>query len=135
MSSSARAWQSLPSVPGRSSSRMLNSLVIGMTVPSFYCTSGTGWEGPARRKDSAILRRLESDRNGCRRGVEGRGGRRGGRGTVRWPESCVQARPPKASPKKSQEEERRFYKELIGRCTTPLPRFAKPLVAAYRRYF
>jgi len=67
--------------------------------------------------------------------VEGRGGRRGGRGTVRWPESCVQARPPKASPKKSQEEERRFYKELIGRCTTPLPRFAKPLVAAYRRYF
>src|SRR6266513_936338 len=36
MSSSARAWQSLPSVPGRSSSRMVNSLVIGMMGPSFY---------------------------------------------------------------------------------------------------
>src|SRR5207249_10041601 len=80
MSSSARAWQSLPSVPGRSSSRRLNSFVIGMTVPSFYCTSGTGWEVPARRKDSAILRRLESDRNGCRRGEGERGEWRGGEG-------------------------------------------------------
>jgi len=41
-------------------------LVIGM-VRSSFCTSGTGWEVPARRKDRAILRRLAADRNSCSR--------------------------------------------------------------------
>src|SRR6266404_811388 len=45
---SARAWQSLPSVPGRSSKRIVNSLVVGMVGTSLRCTSRMGWKGPAR---------------------------------------------------------------------------------------
>src|SRR5260370_2738098 len=45
---SARGWQSLPSVPGRSSKRIVNSLLVGMVGTSLRCTSGMGWKGPAR---------------------------------------------------------------------------------------
>src|SRR6266404_4316097 len=45
---SARPWQSLPSVPGRSSKRIVNSLVVGMVGTSLRCTSRMGWKGPAR---------------------------------------------------------------------------------------
>src|SRR5216683_7403595 len=48
---SARAWQSLPSVPGRSSKRIVNSLLVGMVGTSLRCTSGMGWKGPARSYD------------------------------------------------------------------------------------
>src|SRR5437879_6173611 len=48
---SARAWQSLPSVPGRSSKRIVNSLLVGMVGTSLRCTSGMGWKGPARSND------------------------------------------------------------------------------------
>src|SRR5260370_38448184 len=60
-SCSARAWQSLPSVPGRSSRRIVNSLLIRMLGTSFCRTSGKGWKVPARRKDVKILRQLEFD--------------------------------------------------------------------------
>src|SRR5216684_2624506 len=48
---SARAWQSLPSVPGLSSKRMVNSLVVGIGT-SLRCTSGMGWRLPARSNDA-----------------------------------------------------------------------------------
>src|SRR5258708_5467509 len=48
---SARAWQSLPSVPGRSSKRIVNSLLVGMVGTSLRCTSGMGWKGPAKSND------------------------------------------------------------------------------------
>src|SRR6266478_1935417 len=38
---SARAWQSLPSVPGLSSRLIVNSLAVGMWVTSFSCVSET----------------------------------------------------------------------------------------------
>src|SRR5260370_2455328 len=62
MPCSARGWQSLPSVPGRSSKRIVNSLVIGMVGTSFWCTSGTGWKVPARSSEVRIVRRREFDR-------------------------------------------------------------------------
>src|SRR2546427_10507586 len=58
MSCSARAWQSLPSVPGRSSKRMVNSLVIGMVGTSFRRTSGTAGKflrGDKMRESYAAL--------------------------------------------------------------------------------
>src|SRR5256886_16334881 len=58
MSCSARAWQSLPSVPGRSSKRMVNSLVIGMVGTSFWRTSGTAGKflrGDKMRESYAAL--------------------------------------------------------------------------------
>src|SRR6266404_2653424 len=48
---SARAWQSLPSVPGLSSKRIVNSLVVGIGT-SLWCTSGMGWRLPARSNDA-----------------------------------------------------------------------------------
>src|SRR5713226_53746 len=48
---SARAWQSLPSVPGLSSKRIVNSLVVGIGT-SLRCTSGMGWRLPARSNDA-----------------------------------------------------------------------------------
>src|SRR5713226_2947855 len=48
---SARAWQSLPSVPGLSSTRIVNSLVVGIGT-SLRCTSGMGWRLPARSNDA-----------------------------------------------------------------------------------
>src|SRR6267143_5354276 len=48
---SARAWQSLPSVPGRSSKRIVNSLAMGMVGTSLRCTSWMSWKGPARSND------------------------------------------------------------------------------------
>src|SRR5258708_28209124 len=57
----ASVWQSLQSVPGRSSRRMVNSLTIGIFGFSFWYTSGMSWGDPARSKDSRILRRRESD--------------------------------------------------------------------------
>src|SRR5260370_7672356 len=47
---SASAWQSLPSVPGRSSKRIENSLLVGMWT-SLQCPSGMGRELPARSND------------------------------------------------------------------------------------
>src|SRR5215472_133127 len=49
---SARAWQSLPSVPGRSSKRIVNSLLVGMVGTSLRCTSGMGWKGHVRSNDA-----------------------------------------------------------------------------------
>jgi hypothetical protein len=40
--------QRFPSVPGRSSKRIVNSLMTGMAGTSLRCTSGTGWPVPAR---------------------------------------------------------------------------------------
>src|SRR5216683_2704449 len=54
---SARAWQSLPSVPGRSSKRIVNSLVVGMVGTSLRCTSGMGWKGLRDPTMSRILLR------------------------------------------------------------------------------
>src|SRR5713101_5534192 len=48
---SARAWQSLPSVPGLSSKRIVNCLVVGIGT-SLRCTSGMGWRLPARSNDA-----------------------------------------------------------------------------------
>src|SRR6266849_1100451 len=48
---SARAWQSLPSVPGRSSKRIVNSLAVGMVGTSLLCTPRMGWKRPARCND------------------------------------------------------------------------------------
>src|SRR5216684_4399849 len=48
---SARAWQSLPSVPGLSSKRIVNCLVVGIGT-SLRCTSGMGWRLPARSIDA-----------------------------------------------------------------------------------
>src|SRR5258708_18489047 len=62
MLSVASDWQSLPSVPGRSSKRMVNSLIVGIFGFSFWYTSGMSWGGPARSKDLGILRRREVDR-------------------------------------------------------------------------
>src|SRR5260370_23657610 len=44
---SAGAWQSLPSVPGRSSKRIVNSLVVGMVGTSFGVPAG--WAGKVLR--------------------------------------------------------------------------------------
>src|SRR6266852_1652810 len=43
-SCSARVWQSLPSVPGLSSKRMVNSLMMGMLETSFWYASVMGWK-------------------------------------------------------------------------------------------
>src|SRR5258708_9214542 len=61
MFSAASDWQSLPSVPGRSSKRMVNSLIVGIFGFSFWYTSGMSWGGPARSKDVGILRPREFD--------------------------------------------------------------------------
>src|ERR1700682_2928818 len=52
---SARAWQSLPRVPGRSSKRIVNSLLVGMVGTSLRCTSKDGLE-----RSCEIQRCLES---------------------------------------------------------------------------
>src|SRR5216683_6725533 len=61
---SARAWQSLPSVPGLSSKRMVNSLVVGIGT-SLRCTSGMGWRLPARSNDAGILLLRRRRIQGC----------------------------------------------------------------------
>src|SRR5260370_12915992 len=61
---SARAWQSLPSVPGLSSKRIVNCLVVGIGT-SLRCTSGMGWRLPARSNDAGILLLRRRRIQGC----------------------------------------------------------------------
>src|SRR6266850_2140464 len=45
---SASAWQSCPSVPGRSSNRTVNSFMVGIIEPPYGVPRGKGWAVPAR---------------------------------------------------------------------------------------